>query len=241
MIYKNESDVPKHFLDDVPVIIPVFNQFYYLKNTINQLQKFGLKNYLILDNGSSYPPLLDWYVDTELPVLKYPGNPGPRDFYNNIKIWDILPKYFVVTDPDLQYNESMPENFIQEMIRLIEDYGIGKIGLALDISEGEKMYPPVKTWEGNYWNKIIGYTKFGDSIYQAATDTTFAMYKKRMHLSPHDDQFFWAPRIAGRFTAKHWGWYYEQPTPKEELDFYNRTATKWYSTRDALKSAGIMG
>ena len=50
-------------LRDVPVLIPAFNNPTYLRKMIEQLRGVGLPNIIVVDNGSDYPPFLD-YLDS---------------------------------------------------------------------------------------------------------------------------------------------------------------------------------
>jgi glycosyltransferase involved in cell wall biosynthesis len=243
MIYPNIDQIPKHFFAGTPVIIPSFNQLYYMKNTIKQLKRFGLENFIILDNGSTYPPLIKWFEQIDAPVIIDLSNPGPRNFFTNQDIWNKLPNYFIVTDPDLEYSARTPDTLVQDLIEISETFSLPKIALALDTSDKEEMVPMVEDWEVEYWKEIIARTKYGDPIYQAKTDTTFALYNKKFVQRPGllawDADFFSAPRVAGRFSCKHWGWYYKKPIPKEEYEYYKNTATYWSSTEHELKKRGI--
>ena len=42
----------------IPLVINVFNQHHYLQRMVNQFAENGFRNIVILDNNSSYPPLL---------------------------------------------------------------------------------------------------------------------------------------------------------------------------------------
>ena len=121
--------------DKMLVIIPVFNQKWLLENTIKKLRRLELSNIIIFDNGSTYPPLLHFYLKTEIPVCVFPSNPGPRHFVKCSAIWQQLPSIFIVTDPDLEYPDEMPKTVVQDLIDLTSKHKLGKIGLALDISQ----------------------------------------------------------------------------------------------------------
>jgi hypothetical protein len=228
MFYNKFSDIPKSLIKaKPPLIIPMFNQLFYLTNTIKQMDKFNLNNIIILDNGSTYPPLLEWYKTTTLPIVCYPENPGPRDFFLRSEIWNNLPTYFFVSDPDLEFPDKVPNTLVKDLIDLSEKKRWKKIGLALDIKEKDKICPTINIHEPSYWKIILDTTDGGDPIYEALTDTTFAFYNKKYF----DDEFFIAPRLAGRYTCKHHGWYYNRPEPKEETEYYRQTQ-KFCSTID---------
>jgi glycosyltransferase involved in cell wall biosynthesis len=243
LIYNNVQEIPRHFFAGIPVIIPSYNQLYYIKNTIRQLKRFGLETYIILDNGSTYSPLLKWFNGCPYPVLINSSNPGPRDFFTNKQIWERLPKIFIVTDPDLEYGLDTRLTLVEDLINISNEHAWGKVALGLIVEDGDHIVPMAKDWEADYWKRIIATTRFGDPIYDAKTDTTFALYNKDYIKTPYDlnwnGDFFTAPRVCGSYLCKHWGWYYKRPVPKDEYRFYKNTITHWSSTEHELKRRGI--
>jgi len=219
----------------IPVIITVFNQETYLKNIINQLNKLNLNDLIILDSGSSHPSFKS-YLSTlkSASVITLKENLGPRHFYENKDIYNSLPDNFIVTDPDLDFNKDLPQDFLNDLIDLSEKYEVGKVGFALSISKTEDIFEESREWEEKYWKKIVGETRCGDKIFKADIDTTFALYnKKYIKNTSFPGDFFKALRVAGRFTAKHWGWYKEQPIPESELNYY-KNFQKWSFTETQL-------
>lgn len=239
MIYDSIDNIPEIFFENVPVVIPTFNQLTYCKNTIFRLKDFGLVNFIILDNGSTYDPFLEWINDIEYPVLVDNQNPGPREFFVNMSIWNRLPEIFIATDPDLEYPSQIPASLVEDMIELSESHNWSKIALGLNTDPEDEMYPMVKDWERSYWTDIIAHTKYGDPIYNAKTDTTFALYNKKYVRRPGDlnwnGDFFVSPRICGNYLCNHLGWYKNINISDNEHDFYKSNASAWASTINALK------
>jgi len=240
MLYKSFADIPEEFLTEVPVIIPTFNQLTLCQNTISRLQDFGLKNFIILDNGSSYLPFVNWLEQTEYPVIIYYDNPGPRNFFISLNIWNRLPQHFIVTDPDLEYPLTIPTSLVSDMIELSNRKAWGKVAIGLNTEPADKMYDGVKIWEAAYWRTIIEHMPSGDPIYAAKTDTTFALYNKKFISRPGDlnweGEFFISPRICGNYMCQHLGWYIDKGLPQEEVDFYEKNASSWSCTNEAMKN-----
>jgi hypothetical protein len=88
----------------LPVVINSFNQFTYLKNLFDKLEADGFRNFIIVDNCSTYPPLLAYYdhlnVSGRAAVVMYGENKGPHFFHMKgvYKLFGSLPHIF--TDPD---------------------------------------------------------------------------------------------------------------------------------------------
>lgn len=243
MLYRNMSEIPEKHFGNIPVIIPTFNQLWYCKNTIDQLQRFGLYNFIILDNGSTYMPFVKWMNDCEYSCVINYNNPGPRDFFVNMEIWNKLPDIFIVTDPDLEYPDEIPSTMVNDLVNIATEKSWPKISLGMTTDPVEDMYEPVKNWEADYWKNIIAYTDGNDPIYEAKTDTTFSIYNKkfvrRVGYIGWDGEFFIAPRVCGRYTCKHWGWYYNNPVPEKEREFSKNQVGIWSSTQHELKKRGI--
>ena len=211
-----------------PMIIPTYNNFTYLKNTINFWAARGQEEFVILDNGSTYPPMINLLNSLkEYLVVSSPENPGPRNFYQNQKIYHWLPNYFIVTDPDLEFNSEINMEQINKLITLTDTLGLFKLGsrLNLDIN-AENIVDSTYLWGGRgntirnlemqYYSSCIYVTDDGEPVFSAPIDTTFAVYNKK-----NDAGFFGrSARIGGIYMAEHLGWYLNHPVLEEERAFY---------------------
>ena len=219
-------------LREVPVLIPVFNNPTYLRKMIEQLRGVGLPNIVVVDNGSLYPPFLEYLDSLEgrLRVVRLNENSGPRRLFRDTTLYDRLPQYFCITDPDLEFNPELPSDFLQHLTDLATKYRVGKAGFSLDISEPEKLIAVpfqigeesyhIWEWEAQFWQARLD--EEDDPAYRASIDTTFAVYNKEFFRA---ENFLDAIRVAGRYTARHLPWYADHHLPSEEADFY-RTASK---------------
>jgi FkbM family methyltransferase len=123
------------------------------------------------------------------------------------EIFNTVPQYFALTDPDLEYPESLPYNFIETLANLTDEFNVAKAGLALKIPDLIDSYPDIyyermtiRDWEKQFWNKSIEHPNL--EIYSAPIDTTFAVYNKSIN-----NQL--CLRVAGIYMAKHLPWYKE--------------------------------
>jgi glycosyltransferase involved in cell wall biosynthesis len=223
-----ETGVATQLHGDIPVYIPVFNNPTYLRNMIAQLQALRVFKIIVIDNLSTYPPMLRALreLPTSIKVVRLKENKGPRFIIEDIAFYSSLPQNFCLTDPDLEFNPKMPRDFMLQLLALTSKFQIGKVGLALDISERaalrdfvvlEKNGKKYKVWdcEAEYWENQIGETEAGDPVYRAATDTTFAIYNKQYF---RRENFYSAIRVAGNYLCRHLPWYKSNKlNPKEEL------------------------
>lgn len=213
----------------IPIIIINFNQLFYLKQLISFLLNRNFQNIVIIDNKSTYEPLLQYYKQIEEKVVvEYMNtNSGHMVFFNN----EYLKKkytagYYVITDADIVPNEDMPNDFMFKLIKLLDKYHtkITKVGLALDISSIPDYYPlkeRVLKWECKYWEKEIE-----KNAYMANVDTTFALYKPKYLMRDWTTEFFSAIRYGGKYKVKHGGWYTDPLNMSEEQEFYYRNSSE---------------
>ena len=210
-----------------PVFIPVFNNPTFLRSMVEQLQARSFASITVLDNGSTYPPMLDLLdeLSHQVQVRRFGENLGPRSVFTIPSQWDLMPPIFCLTDPDLAFNPDMPRDFVTKLFELSERHQRGKVGLALDISDpsslrdeefviGGASYKAWE-WEAQFWEKELE-----PGVYDAPIDTTFALYNKRFFdpAKPFD-----ALRVAGSYTCDHLPWRRDCVIPRDELNFYQNT------------------
>jgi len=234
---------------EVPIIVPVFNLVSYAKFMVDQLLEYGLENFIICDNNSTYPTMIEYLQELSKThrVVFYDENLGPRVYAERPEFLAVMPDYFILTDPDLVFNYNLPKRFIDKMKRIIDTYNVSKVGFAIDIEETkDKFFDPmqVKRWEGSYWTNQIEIYPERDPIYAAPIDTTFCLYNKARILkelvgNKNGITSTTSIRVAGRFTCEHMGWWAEQPVTKEEEDYYNERQ-QWASTYNEKKRLGYL-
>lgn len=212
----------------IPIIIINFNQLFYLKKLVDFLIGRGFKNVIIIDNHSSYSPLLKYYEDIKNKVvIEYMNeNYGHAVFFRNSRLQKKYGRgFYVLTDADIVPNENLPLDFLPSMLKhLIKHWKeITKVGFALridDIPSSNMLKEKIVRWEEKFWQIEIA-----SGIYEAPLDTTFALYKPGYPNKYNQTYRGNAHRFAGDFTATHGGWYIDQQNLTEEQMFYAETAS----------------
>jgi hypothetical protein len=193
----------------IPIIVICYNNYKYVKNTLEQIKKINLayyKNIIIMDNCSTCINTINFLKDSGVDVIYRKANTSPQvSMQYNRDVYDMLPDKFILTDPDLEFNIGLPNNFVEILSNLSDKYNSYKIGFALDISDFDKMYPGkyflgynIYDWENNFWQNRIKDIEY--ELYTADIDTTFALINKK---NIHNINI----RVAGNFLAKHLPWY----------------------------------
>jgi len=92
--------VPKDF-KNIPIFINNYNRLTTTTLLINSLQKRGYNNIHILDNKSTYPPLLEFYKTTNCKVHFLKKNYGSKAYWKSNLWLSYLNSHFVYTDSDV--------------------------------------------------------------------------------------------------------------------------------------------
>jgi hypothetical protein len=145
----------------------------------------------------------------------------------DLNYYEKLPNYFILSDPDIEISRNIPEDFINTLIEVSEEFKIGKVGLALAIPKEEELIEKfiymdgekrsLIEWEEQFWENEVGKTSQGDSIFLTTLDTTFALYNKKYF---NLEDRYKSLRIGGRYTSKHLGSYAKTIVPQEENEYY---------------------
>lgn len=203
---------------DIPIVINNFNRLTTTRKLANDLKELGYTNIHILDNASTYPPLLEWYNICSYTVEKLTSNQEFLAVYNSGYINKFIDKHWIAyTDSDIELNNKTPANFIETLISITERYNKTKGGLALKVDDlpNNDYATHYKNWEtDHFWTKPLE-----QDVYDACVDTTFCIIKPGL---PFDYQ---AIRVAGDMTAKHIPWYTDFSNMNEEEKYYLSTAS----------------
>ena len=174
-------------LNEIPFVIICWNNLTFVKKFVNQIKKFK-KKIIILNNNSDYEPLYIYFEEIkkelgdQIEIRLLDKNYGHEVY---IKLAHTLPDVYILSDPDLELNQNLPDNFIEILYDLSNKYKIYKVGFALDISDHDKFLSCDKytknqniyNWELQYWNRRIDNKDY--EIYDAEIDTTFCLINNK--------------------------------------------------------------
>lgn len=209
---------------DIPIIIISFNQLYYLEQLITFLLGHDYKNIVILDNRSTYPPLLDYLdqIEQHVTVHRLDDNLGHLAFWKHDPTFKRYCKgYYVVTDPDIVPVADCPVDFMQTFIHLLDQaYDRTKVGFSLktdDIPDSNPNKTAILNWESKYSR-----VRIHPKAHKAEIDTTFALYKPGYHYRLRHFTKAW--RTNHPIQARHGGWYLDPKMLTKEQAYYMKTA-----------------
>ncbi|MGI9560360.1 MAG: glycosyltransferase family 2 protein [Flavobacteriaceae bacterium] len=211
----------------IPIFINNFNRLTTLVKLINALETRGYTNIIILDNKSTYPPLLEYYKSTKHKVHRYRKNYGYKSFWKSGLWLKYTFNYFVYTDPDVVPIEQCPENFISYFYHLLKKYPkVHKVGFSLKIDDLPDHYTnknSVIKWEKTFYDNVLE-----PNVYQAPIDTTFALYRPFSKSGKRDGS---TPMIRTGYPHQcaHLPWYInDNNLDEEEMYYVNNLKTETY-------------
>lgn len=199
------------------IIINCRDRLSPLKTLIQWLRQAQYENILLLDNASTYPPLLQFYQESGLQVIYLADNLKSRALWEWQDAAQYIQEPFVYTDPDIL--PTCPPDVIRIFFDVIDKYpDLNKIGLGLKIDDIPNCYSQVekvKKWESQFWNDP--FDTLGDiTLYRAAVATTFALYPKFQSFS------LAGARTGCPYIARHIDWYMNSECPTEEQLYYEQ-------------------
>jgi hypothetical protein len=228
LFFKENGNICKDvFKKNMTVVIISFNQYTYVKNMVEQIEKYT-NDIVVLDNQSTFPELLKYYEkEYKYTLIRMDKNYGHKVYEKNF-MNSLIGDIYLLTDPDLKFNEKLPKNFIQEMINISNYYEAEKVGFALLIDSNDirnditSFGKSIKDFEKQYW--VCKFYYPNHELYSAAIDTTFCLVNKQNKGGHY--------RIAGDYICKHLPWHkdFDKELIKGEYEFYikNNISTNYW-------------
>lgn len=221
--------------NDIPIIINNFNRLTTLKRLIARLEKARCTNIHIIDNASTYRPLLEYYDSTPYTVHRLNENLGYRALWRSGLNKTLCRGYFVYTDSDIVPVDECPDDFMSVFLDVLKRYPLArKVGFSLRIDNLPDHYSDkdrVIAHESRFYERPVNDAR----MFRAPIDTTFAMYRPRVGLSRSSAAESY--RMAYPYQAEHLPWYNDTANLSEEEKYYIRhtmQATDWTSRTRSL-------
>lgn len=222
---------------DIPIFINNFNRLGCLRKLIDWLLDAGYHNIYILDNNSTYQPLLEYYrildEDDSICVVHFDKNLGHKALWLSgiLEMLKIKGPY-VYTDSDVLPADCCAKNVLHYLLDILRKYPfLKKVGLGLlvdDITcpESER----IKENERRYYMH-----KMENGLYFGAVDTTFALYRNYRHYN-----LYVSARTTGNLMAYHLPWYYDYNNLPDDERYYAEHANKSASFITNLKNKKLL-
>jgi hypothetical protein len=203
-------------MNDIPIFICSKDRLSFLQRQMFRFCEQGHFNLVVIDTGSTYPPMVEWLALKEVPVAYVAGESNPHNALWNASILDRFNCHnrpYIYTDCDVLPDFECPDDWMDRLTWLLNRYlQFPKIGLGLRIDDLPDHYArkqEVIQWETQFWQKPIA-----PDIYNAPIDTTLALYR------PGTKGLSSAIRTGGKYIAKHLPWYSDSANLSAEEKYY---------------------
>lgn len=185
---------------DPPIIINCRDRVTPLRKLVAWLELAGHERIVLLDNASTYAPLLAYYRETPHTVVRLHRNCGSRALWAGARSGQIhdslhlLDDWFVYTDPDIVPTEDCPFEAVDYLREALDAHPqFDKAGLGLYLADLSPDMPSLE-WE----RSLVASERMLDArCYSSLVDTTFALYR------PGSDFCFEAIRMGWPWQARH--------------------------------------
>lgn len=204
-------------IKNIPIIINNRNRLTFLKGLIQFLEKTDYTNIIIIDNNSTYEPLLDFYSTCPYRIVRLNENMG-YDALEKIDLYkEIRQSYYVYTDSDVVPDANCPTDFLEHFYSILNKFPlVQKVGFSLRIDNIPDYYngkEKVIQWESQFYSKELA-----KNLYSASIDTTFALHRPFSYISKKG--IFQMIRTGGAYTAWHMPWYNDSNKLNNEEVYY---------------------
>jgi hypothetical protein len=207
----------------IPILINSFNRLQCLRSLVDWLENAGYANIIIIDNASSFPPLLAYLERLErkkrATIVRLGANCGHLAIWQQGLLQRLgIDSEYVYTDPDVVPAEFCPPDvlgFFREILDEEDDIATIGFGLRLDdIPDHATHKAQVLAWESQFW-----LAPAAPGLFLAPIDTTFALYRPLGAHSLGQPSL----RTGWPYLASHVGWMIDHQNPSEEDIFYFRS------------------
>jgi hypothetical protein len=214
-------------MEKITVVVNNRDLLAWPRAMLKEMERFSaLEEVVIVDNASTYQPLLRWYRTIPNKIF-FLGNVGHTAPWTGDVLAHIKTDFYVVTDPDLDLS-GVPGDCLQHLMRCLDRYPVfEKIGLGLEVEDvpaASPYYRHVNSYERSLWKLPL----MGGLVRPAAVDTTFAIYHKKIL----NEYRVCGARTDRPYVAKHIPW--ALTTMSEEFSYYVRNANASCSYKSFL-------
>jgi SAM-dependent methyltransferase len=216
---------------DIPVFVVNRNRLCAMQRLIEWLRAAGTRQIVILDNASSYPPLLRYYesLPEGVKALRMEQNHGPWVLWQQ-GVHKVLETPFVLTDSDVVPVAACPSDLIARMLEVLQSHPEAKkVGPGLRIDDLPDHYveaDTVRKWESQFWEHPVA-----PGLFRAPIDTTFALYPPGAEFSNEPCNL----RLGAPYLTEHTPWYVDEKNLSDEELHYRANTSLAYSNWSVAK------
>jgi hypothetical protein len=192
-------------MTDLPVFINARDRVTDLRTLVAWFERAGHQRITILDNDSTYEPLLEFYEQTPHEVIRLGENCGSQALWRSRVI---LPpgEWFVLSDPDVIPLDDCPLDAVWVLKETLMRYSCQltavfakaqKAALGLFLDDVPEDMPSLAHERA----LVAPHTLVEPGVHWSLVDTTFAVYRPGARFS------YDGLRMGHPYQARHTSWY----------------------------------
>jgi len=215
----------------IPIIINNRDLYTWPIAMIYRMMKYQfVGDIIVVDNESTYPPLIHWYDRQNIVRVVKCSNLGHAGAWISGVVEELDSEYYVVTDGDLNI-ENTPDDTLMMLLEKIKTQPeLGKVGLGLDwqiVDSESPYYQRLRLYEKDRWEKS---NVVNDIYTDVHIDTTFALYNVKHY-------FIGGGSLTFPYVARHLPWELtkEEYEANDEYKYYIKNASHSSSYKTLLK------
>ena len=214
-----------------PVFINVRDRVDGLRRLVAWLQRAGQTSIILLDNASTYPPLLDYLTAVQqdgVQVVHLP-NLGYQALWQSGILRQLqVDTPYIYTDPDVVPGPDCPRDVIALCYAVLERHPVlDKVGLALRTADITCEQQETIRQQEAHWQLH----RVEPGLTYAAVDTTLALYRGQYHYSLPA-----SVRLAPPCELRHLPWYYREDALPADEAYYRAHADNSSSLVNLLRA-----
>lgn len=206
----------------IPTFIICRDRVRNLRKLVRWLEKTRQAEILLVDNNSSYPPLLEYLEKTKHKTYRLSDNLSKWAPWSHNLIAQHPSDYFAIIDPDMLPPKECPLDITGFLINALEDKRYAQYhcaGPSYEITDLPDHYAgkqEVLRWEPQFWTKpLYGDYKTAD-FFEAPIDSMWAVMRKGGQIDVERP----AIRANYPYVVKHETWYLDSDNLDEEDLWY---------------------
>lgn len=203
-------------MKDTPIFICAKDRKSFLEQLLGKLITQGYGNIIIIDTGSTYPPMLDFLAQLPFRIVRVKPKSDAH-----LALWQFgiiessgnAGRMFVYTDCDVVPDDNCPADWLERLAQLLELYPrFPKAGLGLRTDNLPDHY--TRKQEVIEWEKQFMANAIEANVFDSAIDTTLALYRPGVAGNSA------AIRTGGVYQARHLPWYSDSSNLTAEEKHY---------------------
>ena len=205
---------------DIPIFILARDRMAGLTKMVYWLLRAGYHDIRILDDDSTYPPLLEYYdrigAMPYVQVIRRGGENGSAVLWETELLNDLPPETpYVVASSEAIPDEKCPQDIVRRLCLELDNYPfLEKIGPVLRTDDVNDTDPNIVKEKQAYL--ACQFVSPKDGAYFAPVENTFALYRGICH----HYAVRLSLRIGSPYLLRNLPWYYDQQHLPEDVRYY---------------------